>query len=227
MYQSPYTAIDKKGKPLNRQFVIVSVAVLVLLSGTLPSTSASQCYTRDVLPKSEEALSRNAISKFGPDWNGDGIRDKVLLVKNGSCVQLAVFCYDRNRKIVSHEISGDLGTGEYGAHPTRITMDKNIIFLKTGGMRNEVVLRFRYSGKTKQTVLIGEEVEYYTSGRSGPSRVSINYLNKQKYIYTSVFDEKEQQFKYRSGPKKRAIKRGPRPLSEINTDSMYDDAENE
>lgn len=227
MYQSPYTAIDKKGKPLNRQFVIVSVAVLILLSGTLPSTSASQCYTRDVLPKSEEALSRNSISKFEPDWNGDGISDKVLLVKNGSCVQLAVFCYDRNRNIISHEISGDLGTGEYGAHPTRITVDKNIIFLKTGGMRNEIVLRFRHSGKTKQTVLIGEEVEYYTSGRSGPSRVSINYLNKQKYIYTSVFDEKEQQFKYRSGPKKRAIKRGPRPLSEINTDSMYDDAENE
>jgi hypothetical protein len=186
----------------------------------------AQCLNKDMVSTSNGNISQSAIKVFDVDWNGDGVTDKVLLAKNGSCVQLIIISYNQKREIISHEFSGDVGTGEFGGYPTQIAINKKVLNLKTSQMRNHITLKFRYNTKSKQTVLIGKEVEYYGSGGYGPSRVSIDYISMMKIIYAYKFDEQKEKF-ISARPKKQGIKNGPVPLSDINVDNLYDDSENE
>jgi hypothetical protein len=172
---------------------------------------------------SAENILKNVIRELDLDWNGDGVKDKVALLKNGPCTQLAIVYYNANGQLISYDISGDLGTGEYGGFRTQIVINRNTIHLKTSQMRNEVVLKFRYDHITGQTMLIGKEVEYYGSGASGPSRVSINYLNKKKIVSNSVFSRKQEKF-VSTAAKSINIRTGPVPLADVNVDTIYDDA---
>lgn len=211
---------------MDRFGAVVFVCAVLLFSMALSSSASDGCFTKDTVPKLKEAVAKDAFKGYDVDWDSNGVKDKVMLAKSGECTQLVIAYYDRKNGIARVEFSGNIGPGETASNPTGITIDNNILSLKRQEMRNELTAKFRYDKKTRQTVVTGKEVEYYGSGAYGPSRVSINYLTRQKLIFTSVLDEKRGEYTFHS-PKKRNIKNGPKPLSATNMDTMYDDTGNE
>lgn len=208
---------------MGRFVAVVSVCALVLFSTALASTAGEGCFTKDTVPKLKEAVAKGAFKGHDVDWDGDGVKDKVLLATSGDCGQIVIAYYDRENEIARVEFSGDVGAGEI---TTSRSAGSAVMNFKRQEMRNEITARFRYDKKILQTVVTGKEVEYYGSGAYGPSRVSINYLTRQKIIYTSVLNEKRGEYTFLA-PKRRNVKNSPTPLSATNTDTLYDDSGNE